>query len=154
MINWLLFNHIPFLTRLAIQEQHHYQRHWRSIHPSLNWTFMWVYYWIWLSIIESHSSYNNIGSSGATSLSEALKVNSSLTQLGLTMSLKDQLIIIESHSIYNNIGDSGTRSLSEALKVNSSLTQLNLRVILLLNINDWLLSNHILFITILEVQEE
>ena len=55
---------------------------------------------------------NNIGASGAESLSEALQINSSLTQLGLGN---------------NNIGASGASSLSEALKVNSSLTQLNLR---------------------------
>ena len=48
MINWLLFNHIPFVTILEIQEQHHYQKHWRLIHHSLNWTWNWVYYWIWL----------------------------------------------------------------------------------------------------------
>ena len=87
-------------------------------------------------IIESHSIWNNIGDSGATSLSSALKVNSSLTQLNLEMSLlldMIELIIVESYSIWNNIGDSGATSLSEALEVNSSLTQLNLGVSLLLN---------------------
>ena len=48
MIDWLLLNHIPFWTRLENQEQRHYQRHWRSIHPSLTWNWEWVYYWIWL----------------------------------------------------------------------------------------------------------
>ena len=48
MINWLLLNHIPFVTILEIQEQHHYQKYWRLIHHSLNWTWKWVYYWIWL----------------------------------------------------------------------------------------------------------
>ena len=43
-------------------------------------------------IIESHSIYNNIGESGATSLSEALKVNSSLTQLDLRVSLLMNMI--------------------------------------------------------------
>ena len=38
-------------------------------------------------IIISHSMRKNIGDSGASSLSEALKVNSSLTQLNLYMSL-------------------------------------------------------------------
>ena len=47
MINWLLFNHIPFGTILEIQERHHYQKDWRLIHHSLNWTWIWVYYWIW-----------------------------------------------------------------------------------------------------------
>ena len=41
----------------------------------------------YLIIIQSHSIYNNIGSSGATSLSDALKVNSSLTQLDLGLIL-------------------------------------------------------------------
>ena len=44
----LFLNHIPFLTILEIQEQHHYQKHWRLIHLSLNWTWEWVYYWTWL----------------------------------------------------------------------------------------------------------
>ena len=38
MINWLLLNHIPFVTILENQEQHHYQKDWRLIHHSLNWT--------------------------------------------------------------------------------------------------------------------
>ena len=66
----------------------------------------------------------------------------------------DWLIIIESHSICNRIGDSGVTSLSEALKVNSSLTQLNLRVSLLMNMINWLLLNHIPFVTILVHQEQ
>ena len=75
---------------------------------------------------------NDIGSSGASSLSEALKVNSSLTQLDLDgtfdLMMFHSLFIIISHSIWNNIGESGASSLSEALKVNSSLTHLNLRM--------------------------
>ena len=55
---------------------------------------------------------NSIGDSGATSLSQALVVNSSLTNLVLRE---------------NSIGDSGTASLSQALAVNSSLTNLDLR---------------------------
>ena len=54
MIDWSLFNHIPFLTILVHQEQHHYQKHWRSIHHSLNWTWKWVYYWTWLIVFEWH----------------------------------------------------------------------------------------------------
>ena len=54
---------------------------------------------------------NNIGGSGAASLSQALVVNSSLTNLDLSL---------------NRIGDSGAASLSQALAVNSSLTNLNL----------------------------
>ena len=64
------------------------------------------------------------------------------------------MIIIESHSILNSFGESGVTSLSEALKVNSSLTQLNLELSLLLNMINWLLFNHIQFITILVHQEQ
>ena len=74
------------------------------IHPSLNWTWEieFIIEYDLLIIIESHSIYNNIGESGATSLSEGLKVNSSLTQLDLWIEFIvecDWLIIIESHSI-------------------------------------------------------
>ena len=54
---------------------------------------------------------NFIGDSGAASLSQALAVNSSLTNLDL---------------INNFIGPSGAASLSQALAVNASLTNLNL----------------------------
>ena len=54
---------------------------------------------------------NRIGVSGAASLSQALEVNSSLTNLDLRC---------------NSIGDSGAASLSQALAVNSSLTNLDL----------------------------
>ena len=77
---------IPWITVLVIQKHHHYQKHWRSIHLSLNWTWNWVYDLSddsLLFAIVSHSMDNEIGSSGASSLSEALKVNSSLTQLSL-----------------------------------------------------------------------
>ena len=40
-----------------------------------------------IDLIVSHSMRNSIGESGACSLSEALKVNSSLTQLDLRVSL-------------------------------------------------------------------
>ena len=54
---------------------------------------------------------NNIGDDGAKSLSESLKVNSTLTTLNLCE---------------NNIGDDGAKPLSESLKVNSTLTYLSL----------------------------
>ena len=52
-----------------------------------------------------------IGDSGASSLSEALKVNSSLTQLNL----RD-----------NSIGDSGAKSLSDAMESNITITELDI----------------------------
>ena len=52
-------------------------------------------------------SENNIGDSGAGSLSDAIKVNTVLTNLDLSE---------------NNISDSGAGSLSDAIKVNTVLT--------------------------------
>ena len=54
---------------------------------------------------------NSIGDEGAHSLSEALKVNSSLISLDLGR---------------NSIVDEGAHSVSEALRVNTSLTSLDL----------------------------
>ena len=70
---------------------------------------------------------NHIGDSGALSLSEALKVNSSLTHLDLEGLMKHSCVKTNCfYCIYNNIGLPGVLSLSEALKVNSSLTLLEL----------------------------
>ena len=74
-------------TRLENQEYHHCQNHWRLIHLSLNWTWEWdccccccFHNWDW----EFYwADRNNIGDSGLSSLSEGLKVNSSLTSLTL-----------------------------------------------------------------------
>ena len=78
---------MKYVVGLENQEHHHYQKRWSLIHPSLNCTWSECAIWIWLIIIESHSISNDIGPSGATSLSEALKVNSSLTELNLRSSL-------------------------------------------------------------------
>jgi hypothetical protein len=68
---------------------------------------------------------SNIESEGAIELSEALKLNSSLTWLNLR---GNRLIIVFSFSLNvgNNIGNEGAIELSEALKSNTSLTSLNL----------------------------
>ncbi len=97
----------------------------------------------------SQSIYNKIGDSGVASLSEALKVNSSLIQLDLGMSLllKRYYCFFLSQSICSNIGLSGALSLSEALEVNTSLSQLNLEMSLSLNMINRLLFNHIPLIT-------
>jgi Ran GTPase-activating protein (RanGAP) involved in mRNA processing and transport len=55
--------------------------------------------------------HNAIGASGASSIGEALKVNGSLTSL---------------HLLQNSIGDPGASSIGEALKDNQSLTELDL----------------------------
>ena len=94
MFNWLLFNHIQFLTILVHQEQHHYQKHWELIHHSINWTWIeFIIESVKLIFIQYHYTSNKIRDSGITSLSEALKVNSSLNQLQLILSLLLNMII-------------------------------------------------------------
>ena len=75
---------------------------------------------------------NEICDEGACALSEALKVNTTLTTLDLT-SLQQQTMPNNEHNkqatknkTANKIGDEGASSLSEALKVNTSLTELDL----------------------------
>ena len=55
--------------------------------------------------------YNYIGAAGTASLAEAIKVNTTLKQL---------------HFAGNNIGDAGAASLAEAIKENTTLAQLDL----------------------------
>ena len=76
---------------------------------------------------------NKIGSSGATSLSELLKTNTTLTWLDLS-SLIDCFCFFQSfvHGLFpfyligNEIQEAGAASLSESLKVNTTLSYLNL----------------------------
>ena len=83
------------------------------------------------------STGNHIEETGATSLSEALKSNTTLTQLDLSgedkrkKTHKRHPSIIHSFSILitstdNMIRETGATSLSEALKSNTTLTKLNL----------------------------
>ena len=77
-----------------------------------------------------------IGDAGATSLSDALKSNTTLTKLVLIgehkrnntqmASINNQLFSIINKSTGNGIGDTGATSLSDALKSNTTLTQLSL----------------------------
>ena len=80
---------------------------------------------------------NNIGETGTTSLSEALKSNTTLTELYLRSEDKrkktHQRHPSTNHSFSflfsstgNKIGDTGAASLSESLKSNTTLTKLNL----------------------------
>ena len=72
---------------------------------------------------------NNVGEPGATSLSTALKANSTLIHFDLGMSYFVHLFFcFQIHSMDNKVGVAGTSSLSGALKVNSSITLLDLRV--------------------------
>jgi Ran GTPase-activating protein (RanGAP) involved in mRNA processing and transport len=63
------------------------------------------------SLTELNLENNQIGASGGASIAEALKSNTSLTTLNLS---------------WNQIGASGGASIAEALKSNTSLTELNL----------------------------
>ena len=80
---------------------------------------------------------NKIGDTGATSLSEALKSNTTLTKLNLCRDNKRKKThkrhpsTIHSFPFIftptdNNVGDTGAASLSESLKSNTTLTELDL----------------------------
>ena len=94
-----------------------------------------------MSIIKTHFSFcfnptgNEIGDTGATSLSESLKSNTTLTELNLLgedkgrhaeKTINKSLFPFLITSSGNEIGDIGVSSLSEALKSNTTLTQLKL----------------------------
>ena len=76
---------------------------------------------------------NQIGDEGAKTISESLKINTSLTKLSLesdekirSKKEKRNEKIQNDKRIGNQIGDEGTKSISESLKINASLTALNL----------------------------
>ena len=81
------------------------------------------------------STDNNIGDTGATSLSEALKSNKTLTQLNIEgqykrkntqkTSINNSLFPILFSSTDNKIRRAGAISMSDALKSNTTLTALN-----------------------------
>ena len=84
-----------------------------------------------------NQSGNSIGDTGTTSLSDALKSNTTLTQLNLGSNLKKKkttqtpfinntLTFIPIKLKDNEIGDIGAKSLSDALKSNTTLTKFNL----------------------------
>ena len=100
------------------------RRHTKDIHQQLT-----------LSIFITPTD-SNIGKTGATSLSESLKSNTTLTELDLSGQYKrkkaqktficNSLFSILFMSTDNNIGETGAKSLSEVLKSNRVLTKLNL----------------------------
>ena len=67
---------------------------------------------------------NNIGDSGAESISRALQSNTSLTSLDISGVLF--LFKHLSHTTVNYIGDSGAENISKALQSNTSLTSLGI----------------------------
>ena len=81
------------------------------------------------------STDTKIGDTGATSLSEALKSNTTLTKLNLRgedkrktqkTSINNSLFSFLFDSTGNKFGNTGATSLSDALKSNTSLAELNL----------------------------
>ena len=82
------------------------------------------------------STENNIGDTGATSLSDALKSNTTLSNLNLDSedkrnntqmaSISGSFFPILIQSTDNNIGETGATSLSDVLKSNTTLMKLNL----------------------------
>ena len=74
-------------TILEIQDCHHCQKDWRSIHLSLHWhwfshsIFAFTLFLSLFIIVFVNLLYNGISDSGACSLSSALVINSSLTEL-------------------------------------------------------------------------
>ena len=89
-----------------------------------------------LFFISIKSTGNTIGETGVISLIDALKSNTTLTQLSLSCSHKrnntrmasinNPLFSIFIKSTDNYIGDTGATSLSDALKSNTTLTELDL----------------------------
>ena len=79
------------------------------------------------------STGNNIRDTGATSLSESLKSNTTLTKLDLSgednntqKSIHQQITLFLFAPTDNSIRDTGATSLSESLKSNTTLTKFNL----------------------------
>ena len=91
-----------------------------------------------IPFFERHTEWtgNKIGDAGATSLSDALRSNTALTELNLRGDDKRSntqkaftekpLFSVRIKSTANNIGNTGAALLSEALKSNIALTKLDL----------------------------
>ena len=91
-------------------------------------------------LVEQTQTVNDIGDEGARGLSDALKVNTTLTTLNLECeqewwslsgldvmdSNNEAHNLLNKHKAGNRIGDEGAGALSDALKVNRALATLNL----------------------------
>ena len=90
--------------------------------------------WEWKRINEKNNRRKRIGNKkgkeGAKTISESLKINTSLTRvyLGGDEKIRNEEERIEWNEkwIVNKIGNEGAKSISESLKINTSLTELNL----------------------------
>ena len=70
---------------------------------------------------------NKIGSNGAKAVGEALKTNSTLTEVCLEIiPYSFQCLIIKKGFTRNKIDEDGSKAIEEALKTNTSLTNINL----------------------------
>ena len=81
--------------------------------------------------INSSITRNKIGPDGARAIAEALKTNTTLTQLNLDVMEMNSVscdLDINSQFPGNKIGPDGTKTIAEVLKTNTTLTQLNLDV--------------------------
>ena len=71
-----------------------------------------------------------MGIEGAKTISESLKINTSLTtlDLGSDERIRKEKVEMKWNDKWkgNEIGDEGTQAISESLKINTSLTSLNL----------------------------
>ncbi|KJE94543.1 hypothetical protein CAOG_05175 [Capsaspora owczarzaki ATCC 30864] len=89
--------------------------------------------------LTSVESWNTVGDAGAQAIAEALKVNTTLTQLDLpynqigdvgahaiAQALKVNTTVTKLYLLRNQIGDVGAQAIAEALKGNTTLTHVNL----------------------------
>ena len=92
-----------------------------------------------LNLTNLNLYYNGIGGAGATSITEAIKVNKTLTNLdwsdkgmseasatSIAEAIKVNKTLTNLNLCSNGISDAGTTSIAEAIKVNKTLTNLNL----------------------------
>ena len=119
------------LTTLDLRSEHKRYIRMKSVNNPL------FFFSLSLSLFSSNKPENDIGAIGATSLSEALISNTTLTKLDLWCKLKkmdDTQKAFTNYAIFsvlikstdNNIGVIGATSLSEALESNTVLNELSL----------------------------
>ena len=134
---------------MEIQEHVQSGMDWRWIQLSQNWIWVWgvndIYdvigwWWYWNEFMNNDErNGNNIGDSGACSIGDGLKVNSTLTKLSLwewgVNDIYDTIgwlywyeLMNDNERNGNNIGESGGCSIGDGLKVNSTLTKFDLRM--------------------------
>ena len=90
-MNWWIIMR-EMITGLEIQEHVQSGKDWRWIQLSKHWIWVWgvndlydvIGWWYWYELINNNErNVNKIGDSGACSIGDGLKVNSTLTSLNL-----------------------------------------------------------------------